>query len=292
MLKLGIHVSSKSKVLNKSKSLPIHSAISRDTDILDLNSVQIFTHGPRNKNENKLDYKQIKNACKNLDLTVHSTYMSVAIWKVSNNNKNTKISKEYIKHITDQLETCKKIGAWGLVIHISKNEPSVIADTMKILKPIAKTLKVKIILEMVSAKASGQLTYETPEKINYLTELIGLEKWWCWCIDTAHLWGAGINVKKYKDMKKWFGSIKYKKKIGMIHLNGSSANLGSGDDKHEIPFTIDDKIWYNILPKKSGLRTAVEFAMKHDCTIICEINRGEEEDTIKSLDIIKDLSGL
>lgn len=289
-LLLGVHVAKISKVLdNKTTAIDMSNAINRDLDNLGLNSAQIFTHGPRFMVKNKIDYEKVKKTCHDIDLSVHSAYSTVSIWKVNEDNKNEKKSLSYINSVNTQLKSCKQMGAWGLVIHVTKQSPSNVANVMKLLKPLAESNDVKIILEMVSSKADEN-TYETPAKINHLTKLIGTnENWWCWCVDTAHLWGAGVDIKSYNNMKNWLDEIKYPKKIEMFHLNGSSAIKGSGKDKHEIPFSPDDIIWKNIKPNKSGLKAVIDFASKNHTTVICEINRGSEKIVIKCLDIIKDM---
>ena len=183
-----------------------------------------------------------------------------------------------------QLLSCKKANAWGMVVHVIKQYPDILANSMSLLKPLAKKAGVKIILEMVALKADADRTYETPEKIDNLTTLIGPnEQWWGWCVDTAHLWGAGVDIKSYESMKTWLDAITYKKKIVQFHLNGSSARCGSGKDKHEIAFGPDDLIWKGVKPENSGVRALVEYALEHNVTIICEINRGAEAETKKSL---------
>lgn len=290
---LGVHIAKSSKVLDDKKDAKqMADAIIRDLDPLGLNAAQIFTFGPRFIVPNKIDYGLLKKTCKDIDLTVHSAYPSVAVWKVTAENKKQPKMKKAIDDINKQLQSCKKAEAWGLVLHITKQLPEQIAIVMKMLKPYAKQTGVKILIEMVSNKADID-TYETPEKINYLTELIGVkETWWGWCIDTAHLWGAGVSISKYTECNKWISHLKYKKKIKMIHLNGSSAFMGDGKDKHEIPFSSADNIWNGINPKESGLRAFVEFASANDITIICEINRGRENMIKKSLELIKELGGV
>ena len=291
VLILGVHVAKKSKVLDdKKEEKKMSNAIMRDLDTLDLNAAQIFTYGPRFMVKNKMNYNDIKKICNDIDLTVHSTYGSVSIWKVNDDNKNTPVSQKAINSIKLQLESCASIGAWGLVLHITKHTPENISKVMKILKPFSEKLDVKIILEMVSSKADSK-TYETPEKINVLTKMIGHnENWWCWCVDTAHLWGAGVDIQHYNSMSKWLNDIKHPEKIEMFHLNGSSAIKGSGKDKHEIPFSSDDLIWGNINPNKSGLRAVVEHSINNSITIICEINRGSEKNVVKCMNYIKKLN--
>lgn len=285
---LGVHVTKSSHVLDdKTNAKSMSAAILRDTSALPINAVQIFTYGPQYLVPNKIDYDEVVENTKDLDVTVHSAYMTTGIWKVNPENQQEAESKKKIDLFKAQMLSTKKVGAWGMVLHVNKEYPDNLASTMTVLKPIARKAGVKIILEMVAVKADANRTYETPEKIDNLTTLIGpTESWWGWCVDTAHLWGAGVDIRSYESMKKWLDAITYKKKIVQFHLNGSSANCGSGKDKHEIAFSADDKIWYKVKPEKSGLRAVVEYALQHDVTIICEINRGAEADTKTTLNTI------
>ncbi len=287
---LGIHVGKTNDILKNKPCSDISDAIERDTTQLGLNAAQIFTYGPQIMAPNKIDHEAVKEKTKDIDLTVHSAYSSVGIWKVNKSNKNEAKSKRALTNISGQLLSCKKINAWGWVLHIAKTYPDVAAETMKLLKPLSKKTGVKVVLEMVASKSDPNKTYETPEKIDNLTTLIGSEEdWWGWCVDTAHLWGAGVDIRSYKSMKNWLDRLIYKKKILMFHLNGSSAIRGSGKDKHEIAFSPDDIIWHGIEPKKSGVYALVQFALDHKIPIICEINRGDEENCTRSIDTIKDL---
>ncbi len=286
---LGVHVTKDSHVLDdKTSASDLSVAIQRDLDALDLNCAQIFTHGPRFVVPNKVDYAAVKKSTANIDLSVHSAYPTTSIWKLSDGTSAA--DKKRIDAVKLQLAACMKIGAWGLVLHINKVFPDVAANVMHMLKPFVKKSKVKLVLEMVSSKADADKTYETPEKIDNLTTLIGAdENWWGWCVDTAHLWGAGVDIKSYASMKSWLDRLTYKKKIVQFHLNGSSAIRGSGKDKHEIAFGPDDLIWNGVKPEASGVRAIVEFAEERGIPIICEINRGTEDNVKKSIAAIKKL---
>lgn len=288
---LGVHVSKESQVLdNKKPADDLSIAIDRDVTALKLNCAQIFTYGPRFIVANKINFDAVCNVTKDIELSVHSAYPTTAIWRVNNKNKTTDESKKYLNNVKVQLLSCIKANANGLVLHINRIEPSDAVETMKILKPIVKKTNVTLLLEMVSSKAHPSKTYETPEKIDNLTKLIGAsDNWWGWCVDTAHLWGAGVDIKSYASMKQWLDSLKNKNKILMFHLNGSSAAMGSGADKHEAAFGPTDNIWQNIEPSQSGVRAIMEFAADHGLPVICEINRGKEKDIRKSITLIKSL---
>ena len=287
---LGIHVSKTNDILGHKAADDISEAIERDSKQLGINCAQIFTHGPQGYNAVKIDYDLLVKKTSDINLTVHSSYPTNGIWKVKKNNEHEFASKRAINVVRSQVLACKKAHAWGLVLHISKILPEEAADTILTLKPMIKKIGVKLILEMVSSKSDANKTYETPEKINRLTELLGAnENWWGWCVDTAHLWGAGVDIQTYDNMKNWLDAIHHKEKILMFHLNGSSAVRASGQDKHEIAFGAKDDIWHEIEPQNSGVRAVVEYANKYELPIICEINRGSVEDYIMSIEKIKEL---
>lgn len=280
---LGVHVNKVSSVVDEKESSELEDAIIRDLTPYGLNSAQIFTYGPKFFVKNNYNGKAIKKVTKNKHLSVHSAYPTTRMWK--NADEKSK------KYIDDQMISCKDVGADYLVIHITKvfaDDASEIMTTM--VKPLAKKNKVVAVLEMVASKADPDTTYETPEKLDNLTTLIGAkEKWWGWCVDTAHIWAAGVDVKSYKNMKSWLDRLTYKDKILMFHLNGSHEVLGGGKDKHAIPFAPEDNIWSDVEPKESGVRAIVEFAVERDIPIICEINRGTSDWCKKSLGIIRDM---
>ncbi len=287
---LGIHVNKQSSTIPDAKIKELHDAIIDDTDKLGINSVQICTYGPKYFKKNKLSYDKIKECTKDINLTVHSAYASTVIWKIDSTNYKSKESKERINMILDQLISCKECGAWGLVLHITKIKVENIVYVMKLLKPHAKKTGVKILLEMTASKSTYNTTYETPEKINNLIYQLGNnENWYGICVDSAHIWAAGEDIQSYKNMKDWFDRLTFKKKILLFHLNGNSIKRSSGKDKHAIAFGPDDVIWGKISPENSGVRAIVEFCKEYDVPMICEVNRGEHNDLIKSLEQIKKL---
>ena len=290
---LGVHVSKDSTVV-EGKSKSIEQAISRDLDKLGLNAAQVFVSNPRNGIVSKLNYDEIISTTKDIDLTVHGSYNTVSVWKVTRANKNSPISQRIITNFTKQLIATKAMTGRCLVIHISKVTIATIVETMYVLLPIAAKYKVTIGLEMISSKATANTTYETPEKINSLISAvnsIGPEsKWYGIVVDTSHIHGAGVNIQSYHMMSHWLDLIKEKKKIVMFHLNGSYAECGSGKDKHAIIFSHEDLIWNKTKPSASGVRAVVEYAIKHNIVMIMEINRGSHESVIKAIDLIKQMA--
>jgi hypothetical protein len=307
MLLLGVHVSkepidcccgetdndnSNNYILaeNKKKNT-IEEAIKRDIKIYDLNSVQIFVHNPRGYHPLDLNIEKILKATENIYVYVHTSYPSVNIWKISE-NPDSASSKQAIGQLLSQLNLCNEIRAEGLVLHINKIKPELLINTMKIIKSKVKKTGVKLLLEMIASKPSQKefdLTYETSEKINYINKKLGKSEWWGWTVDTAHIWAAGIDIKSYKNMKKWLDDIENKNSIKLFHLNGSYSEKGSGKDKHAVIFDPEDQIWSNIEPNKSGVKAVVEFCFAREIPMIMEINRGNSiKNAIKQIKLLVD----
>jgi len=294
---IGIHVSLVSKVLDSKKSRKnMLTAIKDDLDTLDLYTAQIFTHGPRNRKENNIDYEAIKNYCieKNIYLVVHSSYPTIAIWSVNNNNKNSSTSKINIDHLSAQLSLCQQLHAKGLVVHLPHTSPDSINETLNILNHIIKKYQVPILLEI----EPNNISYGIPEKLNELCQVINLpSKLWGICIDTAHMWASNIDISSIKNVMTWFKSFKFHQKISLLHLNGAFSRLGVLHDKHAVAFSKEDKIWSKYittydnpdleLVKQSGAYLFIKFCKKNHVPIICEINRGSQNEVKFLLNLIE-----
>ena len=294
MTKIGFHVSKKSEVLNTPIRKTMLDAIKQDTE-LDINAIQIFNSGPRNSRINKMDYSTIAEFCENQDINlyVHSNYISVGIFNLTKENYDTPKMKSTIKNITDQMTASDKLNSKGFVVHISKKTPDEIIETLKILYQHIKKFKTPFILEQPAKKSDHELTYETPEKINNLTQLIkkNIPKLnWGWCLDTVHLWSGGIDMNNYDTVKKYFKDIKYPKYIKLFHLNGGSKNIfNTGKDLHIIPFSNKDDIFTN-QTKKSPINIIVKFAKKNNIDIIMEIKRGIPKDSKYAIEFLNSIN--
>jgi endonuclease IV len=320
MTKLGIHVSkvrkflpggfyeNTSNVFSKKKQKQklrktILESIKIDTNDLNIDCVQIFVSGPRNTIMNKIDYTAVNKYCSDekINLYVHSNYMSIAVFNLTQENKNTPKMKNAIQNIQNQMNACDKLNANGFVIHLSKKTPDMVVETLKILYPLIKKYKTPFLLEQPARKTSENplektQTYETPEKINNLTKLIikTIPKLnWGWCIDTVHIWSSGIKLNDCPATKKWFKNLKYKNYIKLFHLNGGNIDIfNTGSDNHKIPFGPDDDIFkgFNIkTPKKFSINIITNFAKKNNIDLIMEINRGALSDVNYAINTINKL---
>jgi endonuclease IV len=308
MSKLGVHNAKVSHVLpnpNKNRKTML-DAIQKDCSELKLDAGQIFVSGPRSTKMNPMDYDEIKTYCddKKINLYVHSNYMSVGIFNVNNANKNTPKAKSAIKTIVTQMDACDKLGSPGFVVHLSKKTPEQIVETLQVLYEYIKQFKTTLLLEQPAKKPDGELSYETAEKINNLSQLI-LDTIpqlnWGWCLDTMHLYSGGIELDDYKIVKKWFNDLKYPTYIKLFHLNGGNIKqYNTGKDIHIVPFAHDDDIFsdavyndngnkeFNIKQiKKESIWIIASFAKKYNIDLIMEINRGNFPDIKFAVETLK-----
>jgi endonuclease IV len=294
---LGIHVSRISKVLekpNKDRDSMLNAIIT-DTSMLKINMAQIFTHGPRNYAANKMDHKGIKDYAHahNINLVVHSTYVTQLLKVI---DKDPKKAKMNIVHIEKQLKACSEIGAMGLVIHLPKHSddvPNQITSALKVLEPYSEQYNTTILLEISAHKPSE--SYANPDNFNTLCETIHnkiKDHTWGICVDSAHVWASEVDISTAAQTKEWLSKLHYQHKIKLFHFNGSSSPFGVNKDVHEVAFSKEDKIWPTHTfkmedIKKTGGYKIVKFCKKNRIPIICEINRGTENSAEKSLYAIK-----
>jgi endonuclease IV len=302
MLQYGVHVAKTSKVIADKKNRPFITAIQNDTTELNISVVQIHTHGPRGRTKNNMSYEKIKAYSKAHNLTVvsHSSYPSVSIWKVDKKNQHDDDSKKRIEHVCDQTKSCKKMDALGVVLHLSKRTPEQMAETFEVAH---KHFKSHIFLETPATKPNPSMpniTYETPEKLTNLNNALKKFDNWSICVDTAHIWSAGIDISDKKILDAWLKKLP--NNVGLFHINGSNrSTFNKGRDVHIIPFSKEDDIWNKCITdysnvtknikaiKESGFYSILLYCKKYKVPIVFEINRGSPDEVTFLMQIMHEL---
>jgi deoxyribonuclease-4 len=177
-----------------------------------------------------------------------------------------------IKSLVDDMEFGEKIGASGVVVHMGKNckkynmnnEEGYKKMKMFINKVLSKCSgckNVKFLLEN-SAGQGTELGGDPEDLLNFNELNVN------YCIDTAHLWGNGYDIKQYFNK---FEEIIGLDKLELIHLNDSLVKKGSKKDRHA--------------PLNSGqmeIRNDIEFLLDLNKPIVLETG-GDYGDEIKYL---------
>jgi deoxyribonuclease-4 len=151
-----------------------------------------------------------------------------------------------IEIFLNEIGWSKKIGSKGIVVHMGKNvkkkyEPDHIYNNMvKFIVELFKKLEKKkinipILLE-TPAGQGGEMCWDINEFVEFIQRFstqpfysqLGV------CLDTCHMFQAGIDFNDSKVIKKIHKTLEpIKDKIGLIHLNDSFHPVGSHIDRHE-----------------------------------------------------------
>jgi endonuclease IV len=254
-MSFGIHVTRENTTLDAN--------IKHYIDTYGVNSVQFFTHGPRNSRPSELDVPAIRRVCEMIAVYIHTSYLSTLT--------NT-------EHIIDQANVAKSVNARGIVVHLPKKPVEFVVEHVEVL---ARLSTVQIILEMTAIKAHPTDSYESPEKINRLIagmidrkiRNVGI------CIDTAHIYASGADINSYDSATKYLNALAYPDWISLIHLNGNMYDASKrAGDKHTIPLHESDFVWRGQTYITSGCRAFIEFANKWRIDYIIEIHTPNDAD--------------
>jgi deoxyribonuclease IV len=208
------------------------------------NALQIFVSSPMNSSHPditkiKVESTNIKKFLddNNFKLVVHGSYVI--------NLANSKINKRYveindrwwIKLLINELDSAEILNAIGVVIHVGKYTTFTIqeaSETMyQSIKYIISYLKennynTKLILETPAGVGTELLT-DVNDFVKFYNKFTKTEKSYLKvCLDTAHIWSSGYDIKDYLTIFK-----NIMDSILVIHLNNSKVKKGAKIDRHE-----------------------------------------------------------
>ena len=232
---------------------------------------QVFVANPRSLSLTLKDYeaddlRKYLDAHPRLAVIAHGTHMD-APWS----------GNKYIaKFIRKELTLCARAGIRGLVIHLGKTPVEVVVEYLPRLMTPVPTARVYLETPAVKPETAR---YETPEKLARLFKAIRgvdppLDRFGL-CIDTAHLWSCGVDIRSYEAAADWIGRLEKVADIIpadriILHLNDNYNKLGGGRDIHA-PLLQGD-MWgaYADRPRDSGLAAFVEYAVRNSTPVILE----------------------
>lgn len=179
--------------------------------------------------------------------------------------------------IAEELKVCASAGVRGLVIHLGR--PGIRAVVQNIPRPNESWGDAVLFLETPHLKPPCP-QYSTPEGLAELFDALVEEfgtrvRHFGICIDTAHLWSCGVDIRDRKSAENWLERLEAHTDVlpperQLIHLNDSRVELGAGSDVHA-PLA-EGEIWGGFagIPKESGLAAFVEYAVRRRVPVILE----------------------
>jgi deoxyribonuclease-4 len=141
----------------------------------------------------------------------------------------------------DELERCEILGIPYLNFHPGshtgrgENEGlKIIAESINIAHQKTKDFKVGSMLEITAGQGTA-LGFKF-EHIERIIDLVEDKSRMSVCIDTAHLFAAGYDIRDYKSYEttmKEFDEVIGMDRLKCLHVNDSKKDLGSRVDRHE-----------------------------------------------------------
>ena len=202
----------------------------RESKRLKCDAVQIFVKNPRSWEEKRWrpeDIKHFKKLQGKIPVFAHLSYLP-NLAKIDEDEK-------HIKGFIHEVELCLQLGINKMVVHCGSNVNAEdgIKQIAKAIDRILDKYGISILLESSSGQGNG--IGKRIAELAGIFEKIVHKEWVFLCLDTAHLFQAGYDIrmkgtwnKTIREVEESFG----KNRIGLFHLNDSKTGLGSMVDRH------------------------------------------------------------
>lgn len=222
----------------------ISGRVSKAVDLaegLGFSAMQIFV-----KNNNRWDAKPLEkteielfktklNNSKLKFVVTHDSYL------INLCAKDRAILKKSREAFIDELTRCELLGIPHLNFHPGAHGGAgeeegikIIAESLNIAHEKTKNYNVSSMLELTAGQGTS-IGYKF-EQIRNIINLVEEKDRMTVCIDTAHIFAAGYDIKnkiKYKNVIKEFDDIIGLERLKCMHINDSKKELGSRVDRHE-----------------------------------------------------------
>jgi len=227
MSKIGCHVSILGGIAN---------APQRAAD-LGCEVFQIFSRSPQGGPAPKIDKEVVKKFKEEMKKNGQENCYIHAPYYINFASANPKTREASVRIIREELERGSLLGAKCLMTHLGSSRDMPRDKALKLvasgIKAVMKGYKgsTQFLLE-ISAGAGNTIgnTFEELEYIRDNNTKVGI------CIDSAHMFAAGYDIKTEEGFDATIKNIK--KSIGVesikvIHVNDSKVGLGERKDRHD-----------------------------------------------------------
>lgn len=201
----------------------------REAQRLGCEVVQIFVKNPRSwtkRTWNSHDCEVFRGLSQSLPVFAHLSYLP-NLARIDEDVRN-------MAGFIHEIELSRDLGIQNIVVHCGSRH-----DRIKGMEMVARAVKyvtceygIRVLLE--NSAGQGNTLGTTFGELQHIYESIG-EKNVALCVDTAHLFASGYDIRTPEawttvtdEIKRRFGLDK----IGLFHLNDSKSDIGSKLDRH------------------------------------------------------------
>lgn len=228
---LGAHTSTSGGV---SKSVDLAEKLS-------FTAMQIFTKNNNRWFQKQLEEKEIEAFKTKLNNSNIKFVVSHDSYLINLCGTDKEILRKSRVALLDELERCELLEIPHLNFHpgshLGAGEDDgikLIAESINIVHDKTKGYKVSSMLETTAGQGTA-IGYRF-EQLQQIIDLVEQKERMTVCIDTAHIFAAGYDIKDSKNFKeaiKEFDEIIGLDRLKCFHLNDSKKPLGSRVDRHE-----------------------------------------------------------
>lgn len=207
-------------------------------EMIGAGSIQIFGSSPRSWNRRVITDVEINEFLQWREKVLNGGNVYIhACYLINFGSTDTEAINRSMASLRSDLELADKIGACGVVVHPGtlKNGQNLTNMAMNIQKVIDGGMyKSKVLIE--NSAGGGSSVPRTLDEIAELVRLVDRGDAVGICIDTAHLWGFGIDISTSRKVDYFGKELEVKLRgqdVLIVHFNDSKALLGSLLDRHE-----------------------------------------------------------
>jgi len=208
---------------------------------LNFTAIQIFTKNNTRWTSKPIADKEIELYKDKLSKSRIKIVVSHDSYLINLCSANKELLEKSRESFLDELQRCELLEIPYLNFHPGshggqgeKEGIKIIAESLNIAHEKTKGYKVKSMLEATAGQGSA-IGYRF-EHLRDIIDLVEEKERMCVCIDTAHIFAAGYDIKSkegYKKTFKEFDEIVGLDRLKCFHFNDSRKDLGSRVDRHE-----------------------------------------------------------
>ena len=218
--------------------------VSKSVDLAEkfgFTAMQIFTKNNNRWFQKPLEEKEIESFRTKLKNSKIKFVVSHDSYLINLCGTDKEILRKSRIAFLDELERCELLGIPHLNFHpgshLGAGEEDgikLIAESINIVLDKSKGYKVSSMLETTAGQGTA-IGYRF-EQLQKIIDLVEQKERMTVCIDTAHIFAAGYDIKDPKNFKtviKEFDEIIGFERLKCFHMNDSKKELGSRVDRHE-----------------------------------------------------------
>lgn len=208
---------------------------------LEVQTFQIFGGNPRQWRSIPFDFENIAEFQRSRKKYEIDKFYLHSIYLINLASKNEAIYHSSIASLADFRRKAELLDAEGVITHIGSarehqdGESARVRVAEAINKVLSRSKSARLILEN-TAWGEGELG-SSIEGLAGIYKLIKNKNRVGFCLDTAHLYESGYNIKTKGGLDKFLKSFDRKiglDKLAVLHLNDSKTKLASKHDRHEV----------------------------------------------------------